>query len=150
MKKENIVFKKDEKTLNLSIFLKFLIIFPLTNIFGIDRLILKEYKSFLLKLLYLITPFFLFFYIIDIIKLFKNKYRPDIKDYFEKQYSYKQLFFITFFYSNMFGIDRFIYGYKLAAFIRFLFGTLIIFGIVFYIIDMVKLFKNKYNQEEIL
>lgn len=150
MKKKDIVFDKDEKILELNLFLKILIILPFTNILGIDRFVLKDYKSAFLKLAFLFTPVFLVYYILDLVKLFKNKYNPNILKYFKQDFTFKQFFFISFYWTNHFGVDRFIYGYKLAGLIRFLFGTLLIFGFVLYFIDFYKLLKGKYDWEEII
>lgn len=150
MSKKEVIYDKNDKIINLSFLLKILIIFPLTNLLAIDRFILKEYKSAFLKLSFLLTPIFLVYYILDIVKLISKKYQPNLKKYFNQEFTYKQLFFITFFWSNMLGIDRFIYGYKLAGLIRLLFGTLLVFGFVLYFIDFYKLLKSKYDWEEIV
>lgn len=128
---------------------KFLIIFPLTYLLGIDRFAKKEIANGFVKLfltLFLVT---LGLWIFELIKMSKNKFEYDLRKYFQEDLNLIQIMLILCPLTAAFGIDRLIYGYKIAGIIRFLFA-LILVGFLFWFVDLYKLFTKQYDKEVII
>lgn len=138
-----------ETTNKLTVLEKILVIFPITYLFSVDRFVMKKYKSALAKLLLTLTGVSIIFWIFEIVMIIKNKFQKEISKYFKQEFTDIQVALIICPISNMLGLDRIIYGHKLSGYIRLLFG-LILIGLVLYIIDLVKLFMKKYDNEIII
>lgn len=138
-----------EQENRLSSLEKFLIIFPLTYLLGIDRFVKKEIANGFVKLfltLFLVT---LGLWVFELVKMAENQFEYDLRKYFQKDLNLVQVMLILCPLTAAFGIDRLIYGYKLAGAIRFLFA-LILVGFLFWFVDLYKLFTKQYDKEVII
>lgn len=124
----------------------FLILCPITNIFGIDRFYLKEQKSGLIRLgLFYVG---IFYYLFDLVKFFQKKYSANLNGYLKQEMKPGNLFLVLCPLTSLLGIDRFVYGYKTAGAIRMLSGLLLV-GYVFHLADLILLSAGKYNANEL-
>ncbi len=125
---------------------KFLILCPLTNIFGLDRFYLKEHKSGLIRLGIFYVG--IFYYLFDLVKYIQKKYSPNLNDYLKQDLKPGNLFLVLCPLTSLLGLDRFVYGYKTAGAIRLLSGLLLV-GYVFHLTDLILLLAGKYNANEL-
>lgn len=125
---------------------KFLILCPITNIFGIDRFYLKEQKSGLIRLgLFYVG---IFYYLFDLVKFFQKKYSTNLNGYLKQEMKPGNLFLALCPLTSLLGVDRFVYGYKTAGAIRMLSGLLLV-GYAFHLVDLILLSTGKYNANEL-